>query len=74
MLETADVIAGISVISLALAIGAAVSPLGRRQLRRLDGTTAANDRYLQMATYLLMAAVGLGAIAAGMAIAELLAP
>ena len=74
MIEAAYIVAGISLIALALAIAAALSPLGRRQLRRLDGTTAANDRYLQIATYLLMAAVGLGAIAAGLAIAELFAP
>jgi hypothetical protein len=74
MLEAAYIIAGIAVVSLVLAIAAAVSPLGRRQLRRLDGTVTAKDRYLQMATYLLMAAVGLSMIAAGMAVAELLAP
>lgn len=65
---TARILAGIAVISLILAMAAGISPLGRQQLRRLDGTGAVDDRYLQMAACLLMAAVGLGGIAALLAI------
>lgn len=55
-------------ILLILAIAAAISPLGRRQIRQLDGAAAADDRYLQMAAYLLMTAVGLSAVAAFLAV------
>ena len=68
MLEIARILAGISVISLILAIAAAMSPSGRQQLRRLDSTAATDDRYLQMTACLLMAAVGLSAVAAVLAI------
>ena len=63
MLELTQILASVSVLSLILAIAAALSPLGRRQLRQLDGASAADDRYLQMAAYLLMTAVGLSSAA-----------
>lgn len=69
MLELTHILAGISVISLILAIAAAVSPLGRLQIRQLDGAAAADDRYLQMAAYLLMTAVGLSGAAALLVVA-----
>ena len=69
MLELTHILAGISVISLILAIAAAVSPLGRLQIRQLDGPAAADDRYLQMAAYLLMTAVGLSGAAALLVVA-----
>lgn len=69
MLELTHILAGISVISLILAIAAGVSPLGRLQIRQLDGAAAADDRYLQMAAYLLMTAVGLSGAAALLVVA-----
>jgi hypothetical protein len=69
MLETARILAGISAIALFWAIAAAISPSGRQQLRRLDDTTAVDGRHLQIAAYLLMAALGLSAVAASLAIA-----
>ena len=69
MLELTHILAGISVISLIIAIAAAVSPLGRLQIRQLDGAAAADDRYLQMAAYLLMTAVGLSGAAALLVVA-----
>ena len=68
MLEVARILAGISAISLILAIAAGIGPLGRQQLRRLNGSTAVDDRFFQMAAYLLMTAVGLSGIAAVLAI------
>jgi len=68
MLEVARILAGISAISLILAIAAGIGPLGRRQVRRLNGSAAVDDRYLLMAAYLLLAAVGLSGIAAVLAI------
>jgi len=68
MLEIARILAGISAISLVLAIAVGIGPLGRQQLRRLNGSTAIDDRFLQMAAYLLMVAVGLSGIAAVLAI------
>lgn len=69
MLELTRILAGIAVISLILAIAAAVSPLGRLQIRQLDGAAAADDRHLQMAAYLLMMAVGLSGAAALLVVA-----
>ena len=69
MLELARILAGIAAISLILAIAAGIGPLGRQQLRRLNGSTTVDDRFLQIAAYLLMAAVGLSGIAAVLAIA-----
>ena len=68
MLEAARILAGIAAISLILAIAAGIGPLGRQQLRRQNGSTAVDDRFLQVAAYLLMAAVGLSGIAAVLAI------
>jgi len=68
MLEIARILSGISVGSLILAIAAAISPLGRFQLGRLDRTAAVDDRYLQMAAYLLMTAVAFSAVAALLAV------
>ena len=68
MLEVARIVAGIALILLILAMAAGLSPLGRQQLRRLNGSTAIDDRFLQMAAYLLMVAVGLSGIAAVLAI------
>ena len=70
MLEVARILAGISAISLILAIAAGIGPLGRQQVRRLNGSAAVDDRYLKMAAYLLMAAVGLSGIAAVLAISD----
>lgn len=71
MLDLARSVAGIALIPLILAMAAGLSPLGRRQLRRLNGSAAADDRYLRMAAYLLMAAVGLSCVAAFLAISDL---
>ena len=68
MLEIARILAGISAISLVLAIAVGIGPLGRQQQRRLNGSTVIDDRFLQMAAYLLMAAVGLSCVAAALAI------
>lgn len=68
MPEVAHIFAGVSLISLVLAIGVAMSPLGRLQIRQLDGAAAADDRYLQVAAYLLMTAVGVAGIAAILAV------
>jgi hypothetical protein len=69
MLETTYILAGASVISLMLAIAAAISPLGRLQIRQLDGAAATDDRFLQMAAYLLMTAVALSGAAALLTVA-----
>ena len=69
MLEAARILAGISLISLISAIAVATSPSGRLQFRQLDGAAATNDRYLQVAAYLLIGAVGLSGAAAILALA-----
>ena len=69
MLELTHILAGIAVILLILAIAAAVSPLGRLQIRQLDSTAAADDRHLQMAAYLLLTAVGFSGAAALLVVA-----
>ena len=69
MLEVTQILAGISVALLILAIAAAISPLGRFQIRQLDGAAAVGRRHLQMAACLLMAAVCLSGVAALLAIA-----
>ena len=74
MLEVASILAGISAIVLILAMAAGLSPLGRHQLRRLNRTAAADDRFLKIAAYLLMAAVGLSCIAALLVISVLFRP
>ena len=63
MLEVTRILAGVSVILLILAIAAVMSPLGRLQIRQLNGAAAADDRFLQTAAYLLMTAVGLSGAA-----------
>jgi hypothetical protein len=68
MLEIARIVAGIALIPLILAVAAGLSPLGRQQLRRLNGTAAVDDRYLKVAAYLLVAAVCLSCVAAFLAI------
>lgn len=68
MLEVARILAGISAISLILAIAAGIGPLSRQQLRRLNGGTAVDDRFLKMAAYMLMVAVGLSGVAAVLAV------
>ena len=68
MLEVARILAGISTVSLIVALAAAISPLGRLQIRQLDGAAAADNRHLQKAAYLLMTAVGLSGAAAFLAV------
>ena len=68
MLEVARIVAGIALILLILAMAAGLSPLGRQQLRRLNGFAAVDDRYLKVAAYLLMAAVALSCVAAFLAV------
>ena len=68
MLEVARIVAGIALILLILAMAAGLSPLGRQQLRRLNGSAAVDDRYLKVAAYLLMAAVALSCVAAFLAV------
>ena len=68
MLEIARIVAGIALIPLILAMAAGVSPLGRQQFRRLNGAAAVDDRFLKVAAYLLIAAVGLSCLAAFLAI------
>jgi hypothetical protein len=68
MLEVARIMAGVSLVSVILAIAAAISPLGRLQLARLNHGSRADDRYLRMVAYLLMIAVGVGGMAALLAV------
>jgi hypothetical protein len=67
MLEAAQTLAGGTIILLILAIAAWVNPLGGSQLRRLDGG-ATKVGNLHIAALLLLAAVGLSAVAAFLAI------
>ena len=69
MLESAHILASVSVILLIVAIVAWVNPLARSKIRRLNGSAAAADvGHLQIAAVLLLAAVGLSAVAAMLAI------
>ena len=68
MLETARILAGVVVILLIVATAAWANPLGRPQSRRPDDGAVANAANLQVAAILLLAAVGLGAVAAFLAI------
>ena len=68
MLEFARIFAGMSMIALILAISAALTPQGRLPIRRLDGALAYDGRSLNLAAWLLMAAVGLSGLAALLAI------
>ena len=70
MIEIARVLAALSLISLILAMSAGMSPLGRAQFRQMNGAFARSDRYLPMAACMLILAVGLGCIAAALAIAD----
>ena len=70
MLEASRTLAGVSAVLLAIAIAMGISPLGRKQYKRLDGRAAAEVGYLQIAALLLLAAVGLSASAAVLALAE----
>ena len=69
MLEAARFLASIAVILLIVAVAAWVTPLGRPLLRRLNGSAVANVGNLQIAALLLLAAFGLSAVAAILAIA-----
>ena len=73
MLELTHILVAVSVVSLILAIAAAISPLGRLQIRQLNGAAAADNRHLQMAAYLLMTAVGFSGLAAFLAVTGWLA-
>ena len=69
MLEVAHILAGVSVILLIGAFVTWMNPLGRQQFRRLNGSAAAYGGNPQLAALLLIAAVGLSAMAAALAIA-----
>lgn len=69
MLEAARMLAGFSVALLVVAFAAWANPLGRAQLRRLNGRTTSNVDYPQIAAVLLFTAVGSSAVAAILAIA-----
>ena len=68
MLEAARILAGVAVILLIVAVAVWANPLGRPQLRRPNGSAVANGGHLQIAAYLLLASVGLSAVAAVLAI------
>lgn len=68
MLDVARILGGMALVSLILAMAAAISPAGRIQLRRLNGAAAAEGRHLETAAMLLMMAVGLSSVAAVLAI------
>jgi len=69
MLEAAHILASLAIILLVVSIAAWANPLGRPSLRRLNGSAVANGGNLQIAALLLLAAVGLSAVAAILAIA-----
>ncbi len=69
MLEVARILASVAVILLTVAIAAWANRLRRPSLRRLNGSAVANGGNLQIAALLLLAAVGLSAVAAVLAIA-----
>ena len=68
MLEAGRILAGGSVLLLITALAAWANPLGRPQLRQINGS-AANVGNPEVAALLLFAAVGLSAVAAILAIA-----
>jgi hypothetical protein len=72
MLEVAHILASIAVILLIVAFAAWANPLGRPPLRRPIGNAVANGGNIQIAALLLLAAVGVSAVAAILAIARLL--
>jgi len=74
MLEAARVLAGVAVILLIVAIAAWANHLGPPQLRRPNDSAVTNSGNLQIAALLLLAAVGISAVAAILAIAGWFAP
>jgi len=73
MHEVARILASVAVVLLIVAIAAWANPLGRPPLRRPNGSAVASGVNLQIAALLLLAAVGLSAVAAILAIAGRLA-
>jgi hypothetical protein len=71
MLETAHILAGISVMLLIGALVAWVKLLRRPQIRRLNGGAATIIDNPQLAARLLLAAVGFSAVASIIAISGL---
>ena len=69
MLEVAYILASVSVMLLIGALVAWMNLLGRPQLRLPSGSGAATAGNRQLAASLLLAAVGLSAVAAALAIA-----
>lgn len=69
MLEAARILASVSVLLLIGALVVWMNPLGRPQFRRLSGSAAASGGNPHIAALLLLAAVGLSAAAAILAIA-----
>lgn len=69
MLETARILASVSVMLLIGALVAWMNLLRRPQLRLPNGIAVANDGNRQLAASLLLAAVGFSAVAAMLAIA-----
>jgi len=69
MLEAGQILASVAVILLIVSIAVWAKPLGHLSLRQLNGRTVANGGNLQSAAPLLLAAVGLSAVAAILAIA-----
>ncbi len=69
MTEVARILASVSVLLLIGALIVWMNLRGRPQLRRLNGGTLANVGNPQAAALLLLAAVGLSAVAAILAIA-----
>lgn len=69
MLETAHILAGVSVMLLIGALIAWVKLLKRPQIRRLNSSAAAIAGNPQLAALLLLAAVGFSSVAAFLAIA-----
>jgi len=69
MLEAARILASVAVILLIVSVAAWANPLGRPPLRRLNGGAVADRGNLQIAALLLLAAVGLSAVSAILAIA-----
>jgi hypothetical protein len=74
MLEVARILASIAVLLLIVAFAAWANPLARPPLRRPNGSAIAHGGNIQIAALLLLAAVGVSAVAAILAIAGLLAP
>jgi hypothetical protein len=69
MLEAAHILASVSVVLLIGALVAWINQLRPPQFRRLNGGAAANAGNPQIGALLLLAAVGLSAVAAVLAIA-----